>query len=97
MDFIVEWPDLVNCLNCKAVEWWILYVDRVFHDANTRIGLVLQSLIGKCFEQAVRLSFHTLNNEAKYEALLVRVKLALSVQANHLDIWSDSQLVVNQV
>ena len=43
------------------------------------------------------MGFHALNNKAEYEALLVGIGLVLSVQASHLDIWSDSQLLVNQV
>nr|CAN74514.1 hypothetical protein VITISV_008334 [Vitis vinifera] len=48
-------------------------------------------------EKAVRLGFHSSNNEVGYEALLIGISLALLVQASHLNIRSDSQLVVNQV
>ena len=43
------------------------------------------------------MGFHSSNNEAGYEALLIGISLALLVQASHLNIRSDSQLVVNQV
>ena len=43
------------------------------------------------------MGFHSSNNEVGYEALLIGISLALLVQASHLNIRSDSQLVVNQV
>ncbi|KAI3465162.1 hypothetical protein Pfo_021825 [Paulownia fortunei] len=41
--------------------------------------------------------FLTSNNEAEYEALLAGLKLAFAAGARKLAIYSDSQLVVNQV
>ncbi|RVW70037.1 hypothetical protein CK203_059045 [Vitis vinifera] len=61
------------------MEWWILYVDGASCDAGLGIGLVLQSPIREHLEQAVWLGFHALNNEAKYEVLLVGISLALSI------------------
>ena len=46
---------------------------------------------------AVRLKYNATNNAAEYEALLTRLKLAIEVRAEHLKVYSDSQLVVNQV
>ena len=45
----------------------------------------------------VKLKYNTTNNAAEYEALLTGLKLAIEVRAEHLKIYSDSQLVVNQV
>ena len=80
-----------------SMECWILYVDGASRGVGAGIRLVLQSPIGECLEQVVRMGFCTLNNKAEYEVVLVDIGLALSVQASHLNIWSDSQLVVNQV
>uniref|UniRef100_A0A803NIY4 RNase H type-1 domain-containing protein n=1 Tax=Cannabis sativa TaxID=3483 RepID=A0A803NIY4_CANSA len=41
--------------------------------------------------------FNATNNETEYEALLVGLQLALAVKAGSLEIYSDSQLVVNQI
>ena len=98
VDFITEWLNPIDCFDWKMMECWILYVDGASRGVGARIRLILQSPIGECLEQAVQLGFHASNNEAKYEALLlVRVSLTLSIQANHLDIQSDSQLVVSQM
>ena len=41
--------------------------------------------------------FKASNNQAEYEALLTGLRLAKKVSAHHLVIYSDSQLIVNQV
>ncbi|KAL0289363.1 UNVERIFIED_CONTAM: hypothetical protein Sangu_2617700 [Sesamum angustifolium] len=41
--------------------------------------------------------FKASNNEAKYEALLIGMKMAHEARARHLVAYSDSQLVVKQV
>ncbi|KAM6569676.1 hypothetical protein CsatB_017661 [Cannabis sativa] len=46
---------------------------------------------------AINFDFKALNNEADYEALIAGLKLEHEVRANFLDIFSDSQLVMNQV
>ena len=46
---------------------------------------------------AVKLKYNTTNNAVEYETLLTRLKLAIKVRAEHLKVYSDSQLVVNQV
>ncbi|KAI3463696.1 hypothetical protein Pfo_020359 [Paulownia fortunei] len=58
---------------------------------------VLADFVGDKFEYALKFEFLTSNNEAEYEALLAGVKLAFAVGARKLAIYSDSQLVVNQV
>ena len=96
-DFIIEWLDSEDRSDQKTMEWWILYVDGASHGVEMGIRLVLQSLTGEHLEQTVWLGFHTSNNEAEYDAIFVGISLELSIQASHLDIQSDSQLVVNQV
>ena len=38
-----------------------------------------------------------MNNEAEYEALLAGLKVALDLSTTNLEVYSDSQLVINQV
>ena len=45
----------------------------------------------------MKLKYNATNNAAEYEALLTGLRLAIKVRAEHLKIYSDSQLVVNQV
>ena len=45
----------------------------------------------------VKLKYNATNNAAEYEALITGLKLAIEVRTENLKIYSDSQLVVNQV
>jgi hypothetical protein len=46
---------------------------------------------------AVRLHFPVSNNMAEYEALLCGLKIAIELGVKRLDVWGDSQLVIDQV
>ena len=52
---------------------------------------------GHRFHCAIRFDFTASNNEAEYEALLAGLRMAKDMSIKTLDIYSDSQLVVNQV
>ncbi|XP_028067777.1 uncharacterized protein LOC114270461 [Camellia sinensis] len=61
------------------------------------LGIVLVSPNGLTIEHSITLGFPASNNEAEYEALLAGLKSTLQVRASELMVYSDSQLVVNQV
>ncbi|GMH20855.1 hypothetical protein Nepgr_022697 [Nepenthes gracilis] len=46
---------------------------------------------------SLKLSFPATNNMAEYDALLARLLLAKECLAKHVAVYSDSELVVNQV
>ena len=46
---------------------------------------------------ALRFNFRGSNNEVEYMALITALKHAKILQIQHLTIFSDSQLVINQV
>ncbi|KAL0288881.1 UNVERIFIED_CONTAM: hypothetical protein Scaly_2717500 [Sesamum calycinum] len=52
---------------------------------------------GDKFEYAIKLDFSSSNNEVEYETFLAGGELALAAGAKRIVIYSDSQLVVNQV
>ena len=54
---------------------WELYVDGAANQRGSGVGLVLVSLEKITIEKSLRLSFLTTNNEAKYEALLMRMMM----------------------
>lgn len=62
-----------------------------------KTGDVLETFKFYPIEHMVRCNFLTINNEVKYEALIVRVKVEKVCGAHILLIKCDSQLVVNQV
>ncbi|KAL5574153.1 hypothetical protein UlMin_023750 [Ulmus minor] len=76
---------------------WHLYVDRSSTDNFSGAGVILVSPEGVRLSCALRFRFKATNNQAEYEALLAGLRLAKEVSAHHLLIYSDSQLIVNQV
>ncbi|XP_024033086.1 uncharacterized protein LOC112095396 [Morus notabilis] len=76
---------------------WKLYVDGSSNDNGSGAGLVLHTPEGHKITSAIRFEFPASNNEAEYEALLARLRLAEHLKAGNLDIFSASQLIVNQV
>ena len=48
-------------------------------------------------EYALRFGFQAFNNEVEYEAVIVGLNLAHSMEVDQLEICSDSQLVVKQI
>ena len=61
------------------------------------IGIVIVSPEGVKLEHSFRLGFQASNNEVEYEAFLVGLRAALSLEVADLEIHSDSRLVVSQV
>ncbi|GFS37316.1 hypothetical protein Acr_00g0051350 [Actinidia rufa] len=64
---------------------------------SIELRLVIQTPFGEQMEYAIRMGFKATNNEAEYEALLAGLRVAVELGAQSLEIFSDSQLVVNQV
>ena len=58
--------------------------------------MILTSLNGIDVEYALILGFQASNNEVEYETVTAGLNLAHSIEADQLEICSDSQLVVNR-
>jgi ribonuclease HI len=76
---------------------WKLFVDGASNLKGAGAGVVLVSPEGLILEQAVRLGFLASNNEAEYEALLIGLRTAIRLGADQLQVFCDSQLVVNHI
>ena len=59
--------------------------------------LVLDLNVGTSIKYALKLHFSASNNDAEYEALLSGLRVAIEMDAQSILVYSDSQLVVNQV
>ncbi|XP_028072604.1 uncharacterized protein LOC114274823 [Camellia sinensis] len=90
----------------------VYYVNKILLDAETRTAIKAQVLADFVVEfaptqstepgnpssaQALRLGWKASNNEAEYKALLVGLRSAEHFSAEQLLVFSDSQLVVNQL
>ena len=76
---------------------WRLSVDRAANAQGSDAGLILTSPDGIDVEYAPRFGFQASNNEVEYEAVIVELNFAHSMEANQLKVCSDSQLVVKQI
>lgn len=103
-DFIAEFiepviHELVNTEPSIEAETpsWKLYVDGSSNDQRSEIGFIIISPDGHKFHNVVRFGFTASNNEVEYEALLVELHLAKSIQVKVIDIFNDSLLMANQI
>ncbi|XP_074277205.1 uncharacterized protein LOC141600847 [Silene latifolia] len=76
--------DILSLEEDKGEQVWELHVDGASNARGAGVGLVLKSPQGDLIVQAVRCEFKATNNEAEYEALILKV-------------CSDSKLIVNHV
>ena len=75
----------------------VLYVDGASNDTRSGAGIMLISHKGHKIHCTIRFGFKTSNTKAKYEALITGLHLTLELQVRHVKLFSDSQLVVNQI
>ena len=76
---------------------WKVFVDGAFSALGVRAGIVVITPEGIKLEHSFRLSFKALNNEAEYETLLAGLRVVSDLGAKEVKVYSNSQLVVNQV
>ena len=76
---------------------WRLSVDGAANAQGSGAGMILTYSDGIDTEYALRFSFQATNNEAEYEAVIVGLNLTHYMEADQLEVSSDSQLVVKQI
>ena len=99
-DFVMEFTSAEPAENTQATTGltiWRLSVDRAANAQGSRVGLILTSPEGIAIEYALKLGFQASNNEAEYDAVIVGLNLAHSMEVDQLEVCSDSQLVVRQI
>ena len=72
-------------------------MDSASSSLGVKAGIVIITLEGIRLKHSFRLGFRASNNEAEYEALLTGLRTVLDIGAWEVEVYSDSQLVVNQV
>ena len=76
---------------------WSLSIDGAANTQGSDAGLILTSLDGIDVEYSLRFGFQASNNEVEYEAVIARLNPAHSMEADQLEVCTDSQLVVKQI
>ncbi|RDY09021.1 hypothetical protein CR513_06679, partial [Mucuna pruriens] len=76
---------------------WFLFVDGSSNHTGSSAGVILEGPTEALIEQSLHFEFKASSNQAEYEALLARMKLAQEFGAKKLTVKSDSKLVTGQV
>uniref|UniRef100_A0A803N8R3 RNase H type-1 domain-containing protein n=1 Tax=Chenopodium quinoa TaxID=63459 RepID=A0A803N8R3_CHEQI len=81
----------------KATQKWKLRTDGASNLRSVGLGVVLTSPQGHKIAHEVSCNFKATNNEAEYEALIRGLTVARDMKIQHLEVISDSLLMVNQI
>ena len=71
-------------------ELWTIRTDRSSTQKRGGAGVVITSLEGDILKHGVQLKFPVTNNEAKYGAILTRLRIAQALGAKNILLRSDS-------
>ena len=99
-DFIMEFTPVQSTEATQLapdLPIWRLFVDGATNAQGSGARLILTSSDGIDMEYALRFGFQASNNEAEYEVVIAGLNLAHFMEANQLEVSSDSQLVVKQI
>ncbi|XP_075670396.1 uncharacterized protein LOC142640196 [Castanea sativa] len=99
-DFIVEFSSKgIETVCLVGTNPWKVFVDGASNaaGARARARIVVITPEGIRLKYSFRLGFRASNNEVEYKALLAGLRVVSDLGAREVEIYSDSQLVVNQV
>ena len=74
-----------------------MHVDGSSNVRGAGVGIVLTSPTGNTASRAIRCNINATNNESEYEALIAGLSLAHQLGTENIQVYSDSQLIINQV
>jgi len=90
--------DFVNDLqHTVQEEQWTLYVDGSSNQGRASVNIVLEGVNQILIEKSLHFAFKTFNNQAEYEAILVRLSLAREVRVRVLTCKTDSKFIVGHL
>ena len=99
-DFVMEFTLAEPSKNVQTptdLPIWKLSVDGATNAQGSGAGLILTSPEGIDIEYGLRFGFQASNNEAEYEAVIAGLNLSHSLEIDHPEVCSNSQLVVRQI
>nr|GEX19438.1 hypothetical protein [Tanacetum cinerariifolium] len=81
--------------NKDDVEKWTLFTDGASNSKGFGADLVLISLSGTKFTNALRQNFTSTNNEAEYEALIAGLRMAAKMKVQVIDVKGETHVLWN--
>jgi ribonuclease HI len=96
---MVEWRENQLSTPTERPEHWVMYFDGSLklEGAGAGAGVLLISPTSEQLKYVLQIFWKVSNNEAEYEALLHRLRLAASLGIKRLLVYGDSAVVINQV
>ena len=76
---------------------WNLYVDGSSTKDRSGAGLIIKSPSDQRYEHALKFMFKASNNEAEYKTLITGIELCFTADADSVQAFSNSQLMVSQL
>jgi hypothetical protein len=77
--------------------FWKMSFDGACSKSRSGLAIVFKSPISVIYPHAIILKFPFINNEAKYEALIQGMNLALQMRIAHMIITDDSKMYINHI
>ena len=96
-DFIVEFTFLDEDSLTIEAERWTIKTDSSSAQKRGGVGVVITTPNGEVLKYGVQLKFPATNNEAKYEGILIGLRLGKALGAKNLLVQNDSKLVIEQI
>jgi ribonuclease HI len=97
VDFMAEWRENQLPTPTERPEYWVMYFDGSLKLEGAGAGVLLISPKGEQLKYVLQICWKVSKNEAKYEALLHGLRLAISLGIKQLLVYGDSVVVINQV
>ena len=94
-DFITQHRDL--SIEIISITPWALFVDGSSCSKGGGAGILLISPQGVTFKYAIPIEYYVTNNQAEYEALLRGLRILVEIKAIAIEVFGDSNLVINQL
>jgi hypothetical protein len=95
-DFMAKWTEMQTPSKERELEYWTINFDGSLqlHDVGARILVTSPKM--ECFMYILQMHFLASNNAAEYEALLLGLRIAMTLDICQLKVLGDSLLIVNQ-
>jgi ribonuclease HI len=97
VDFMAEWRENQIPTPVNKPEHWTIYFDGSLKLDGSGARVLFISPRGEQVNYVLQILWEVSNNEAEYEALLHRLRLAISLDIKRLLIYGASLLVIQQV
>ena len=94
-DFITQHRDL--SVEMISVTPWALFFDGSSCRKGGGAGILLVSPQGVTFRYAIPIEYYVTNNQAEYEALLKGLRILVEIKVVAVEVFGDSELVINQL